>query len=57
MAKRILSVSYDAALLNTRRMLLEHEGYDVTYHEYEGGHATPLFVIRDAFEWFVKSGK
>ena len=30
MAKRILSVSYDAALLNTRRMLLEHEGYDVT---------------------------
>ncbi len=30
MAKRILSVCYDAVLLNTRRMLLEHEGYVVT---------------------------
>jgi predicted esterase len=36
---------------------LKEEGYDITYHEYDGGHATPQFVIRDAFEWFVKSGK
>jgi len=30
MSKRILSVSYDQALLATRKMLLEHRGYDVT---------------------------
>ena len=30
MSKRILSVSYDASLLATRRMLLEHKGYRVT---------------------------
>lgn len=30
MSKRILSVSYDASLLATRRMLLEQKGYEVT---------------------------
>ncbi|HEY2360782.1 MAG TPA: hypothetical protein VGK36_06690 [Candidatus Angelobacter sp.] len=30
MSKRILSVSYDQALLATRKMLLEHRGYNVT---------------------------
>jgi DNA-binding response OmpR family regulator len=30
MSKHILSVSYDASLLATRRMLLEHRGYTVT---------------------------
>jgi len=30
MSKRILSVSYHEELLTTRRMLLEHEGYQVT---------------------------
>jgi DNA-binding response OmpR family regulator len=30
MSRRILSVSYDQALLATRKMLLEHRGYDVT---------------------------
>lgn len=30
MSKRILSVSYDASLLATPRMLLEQKGYDVT---------------------------
>jgi DNA-binding NtrC family response regulator len=30
MSKRILSVSYDRALLATRKMLLEHQGYEVT---------------------------
>lgn len=36
---------------------LKEEGYDITYKEYEGGHGAPPFVVRDAFEWFVKSGK
>lgn len=30
MRKRILSVSYDASLLATRRMMLEQQGYNVT---------------------------
>jgi CheY-like chemotaxis protein len=30
MSKRILSVSYDEALLSTRQLLLEHKGYNVT---------------------------
>jgi DNA-binding NtrC family response regulator len=30
MSKRILSVSYDASLLNTRKMLLEQRGHEVT---------------------------
>lgn len=32
---------------------LKDEGYDVTYREYEGGHATPVDVVREAFAWFV----
>lgn len=30
MSRRILSVSYDRALLATRKMLLEQQGYDIT---------------------------
>jgi len=30
MAKRILSVSYDAALLRSREMILQRQGYEVT---------------------------
>jgi predicted esterase len=26
-------------------------GYDVTYREYDGGHAAPPAIVRDAFEW------
>ena len=33
MAKRILSISYDRALLWTRQMLLEQLGYDVVSAE------------------------
>jgi phospholipase/carboxylesterase len=33
--------------------LLKSEGYDVTYHEYEGGHRVPAAEIREAFKWFV----
>ena len=29
-------------------------GYDVTYREYEGGHAVPEPVVREAFAWFAK---
>jgi predicted esterase len=32
---------------------LKAEGYDVTYREYDGGHGTPVRVVREAFEWFV----
>jgi predicted esterase len=32
---------------------LKAEGYDVTYHEYQGGHRVPREEIREAFKWFV----
>jgi len=32
---------------------LKAEGYDLTYHEYQGGHRVPPAEIRAAFEWFV----
>ncbi len=32
---------------------LKDEGYDVTYREYEGGHATPVDVVREAFAWLT----
>ena len=36
---------------------LKSDGYDVTYKEYEGGHGTPLPVVREAFEWFLADKK
>ena len=33
--------------------LLKAEGYDVTYHEYKGGHRVPPAEIREAFKWFL----
>jgi phospholipase/carboxylesterase len=33
--------------------LLKAEGYDVTYHEYEGGHRPPAAEFREAFKWFL----
>ncbi|MGE0816252.1 MAG: alpha/beta hydrolase [Vicinamibacterales bacterium] len=32
---------------------LKDEGYDVTYREYAGGHATPVDVVREAFAWLT----
>jgi predicted esterase len=32
---------------------LKEEGYDVTYREYEGGHAAPPAIAREAFRWLV----
>jgi predicted esterase len=32
---------------------LKDEGYDVTYREYDGGHGTPVDVVREAFAWLV----
>jgi predicted esterase len=29
-------------------------GYDVTYREYDGGHAAPAPVVREAFEWLQR---
>ncbi len=34
---------------------LKAEGYDVTYHEYQGGHRVPPAEIRDAFSWFLSA--
>jgi phospholipase/carboxylesterase len=36
---------------------LKAEGYDVTYHEYEGGHGTPPAIAREAFAWLVGKGR
>ena len=33
--------------------LLKEEGYDVTYHEHEGGHGTPREIVRESIEWFL----
>jgi poly(3-hydroxybutyrate) depolymerase len=32
---------------------LKADGYDLTYHEYQGGHRVPPAEIRAAFEWFA----
>jgi phospholipase/carboxylesterase len=34
---------------------LKAEGYPVTYPEHEGGHGTPLAVVREGLQWFVGS--
>ena len=28
-------------------------GYDVTYREYEGGHAAPAPIVHEGFVWFA----
>src|SRR5205823_5365723 len=30
---------------------LKNLGYDVTYREYDGGHAAPAPLVHDAFDW------
>lgn len=32
---------------------LEYAGYDVTYHEFEGGHTIPADIASEAMNWFV----
>ena len=32
---------------------LKEEGYDVTYHEHDGGHGTPAEITREAILWFL----
>ena len=34
---------------------LKAQGYDVTLREYEGGHGAPLAIVREAFEWLLKT--
>src|SRR5215208_512758 len=36
---------------------LKKEGYDVTYHEHEGGHGTPREIVRESIEWFLPKPK
>jgi len=33
---------------------LKADGYDVTLREYDGGHGTPVPIVREGFEWFVR---
>lgn len=33
---------------------LKDQGYDVTYREYEGGHGTPVDVVREVFAWLIE---
>jgi predicted esterase len=33
--------------------VLEEEGYEVVYREYEGGHGTPPAIAREAFAWLA----
>lgn len=35
---------------------LKSLGYDVTYREYEGRHAPSPAIVREAFDWFTRSG-
>ena len=36
---------------------LEGLGYEVTYREFDGRHALPPEIRREAFEWFLKAGR
>jgi phospholipase/carboxylesterase len=36
---------------------LTKEGYDVKYHEHEGGHGTPREIVRESIEWFLGKPK
>ena len=36
---------------------LKAEGYDVTYHEHDGGHGTPREIVRESIEWFLPKTK
>lgn len=33
---------------------LREAGYTVKYHEFDGPHAVPLEIAREAFDWFVR---
>jgi phospholipase/carboxylesterase len=35
---------------------LRKEGYDVLYHEFEGGHGVPEEIAEEAFEWLSEPG-
>jgi phospholipase/carboxylesterase len=35
---------------------LERAGYEVCYHEFEGGHVVPPAIAREAATWFAKRG-
>lgn len=34
---------------------LKADGYDLTYREWEGGHGAPVEVMREGFDWLVKT--
>jgi phospholipase/carboxylesterase len=46
----VLSVSITRALIVPE---LSNAGYDVTYREFEGGHAVPAEISEEALDWFL----
>ena len=32
--------------------MVQRAGYDVVYHEFDGGHAMPPDVVRNSLAWF-----
>lgn len=34
---------------------LKRLGYDVTYREYDGGHAVPAGIVREGFDWALRT--
>ncbi len=34
--------------------MLERAGYDVTYHEFDGGHVVPGDLAAEAVMWFLQ---
>jgi phospholipase/carboxylesterase len=45
--------------LCSRRIVrqLQHAGYDVRYHEFDGPHTVPVEVVSEAWEWFTGTTK
>jgi phospholipase/carboxylesterase len=42
----------------SRRLVprLERAGYDVTYREFDGPHAVPAEIVREAVNWYLSAG-
>jgi predicted esterase len=36
---------------------LQHDHYDVTYHEFDGSHTVPIPIVLEAWSWFMETTK